>query len=173
MFRSDFLDPPQEGSPHCWYEVVDAYIRFHDNLRVYNSIAGGLGKPYFKRCSIPQGCPFSMMFIALLLRPLIFLTKAPGRLIIRILADNILLLGLGPDHLSVSMQQFCVVTQLLGDMGARVSTTKCFLFSSLTLYRDYLRRYVWPHVNGTIQVASDFRDEVRILLPLLNIRRPP
>ncbi len=38
--------------------IVHAYMRFHSSLCVYNNIAGALGKPYFKRCSIPQGCPF-------------------------------------------------------------------------------------------------------------------
>ena len=47
--------------------VLSAYLRFHDNLHVYNFLAGGYGKPYFKPCSIPQGCPFSMLFMSLML----------------------------------------------------------------------------------------------------------
>jgi hypothetical protein len=35
---------------------------------VYNSVAGGLGQPYTKPASIPQGDPLSMMVVALLLR---------------------------------------------------------------------------------------------------------
>ena len=78
--------------------ILDAYLRFHDNLQVYNNLAGGFGKPFKKRCSIPQGCPWSMLFIAILLRPLILLTKQPGVIVTRILADDILLMGFGEGH---------------------------------------------------------------------------
>ena len=44
--------------------VLRAYNSFHDNLTVYNALAGGYGKPYGKRMSIPQGCPLSMMLVA-------------------------------------------------------------------------------------------------------------
>ena len=50
-------------------QVVSAYLSHHSKLRVYNGMAGGLGKAYYKDCSIPQGCPLSMMIIALMLRP--------------------------------------------------------------------------------------------------------
>ncbi len=50
-------------------QIIRAYMNFHDNLIVHNSLAQGLGAGYFKPMSIPQGCPFSMCFIALLARP--------------------------------------------------------------------------------------------------------
>lgn len=38
--------------------ILEPYIRFHTILRTYNSVAGGLGKPFQKEdFSIPQGCP--------------------------------------------------------------------------------------------------------------------
>ena len=39
-------------------KIVSAYMRYHENVFVYNALAGGYGKAYKKRCSIPQGCPF-------------------------------------------------------------------------------------------------------------------
>ena len=76
-------------------KIVDAYMRYHNNLKVYNSVAGGLGKPYRRRCAIPQGCPFSMMFVAILLRPILILCAVPGRVLPRILVDDIILVVLG------------------------------------------------------------------------------
>ena len=35
--------------------IVDAYMRFHDKLQVYNSLAGGFGAPFHKRMAIHQG----------------------------------------------------------------------------------------------------------------------
>ena len=49
--------------------VLDSYRKYQENLQVRNSIAGGLGRLYRKKTSIPQGDPFSMMFTALLMRP--------------------------------------------------------------------------------------------------------
>ena len=36
---------------------------------LYNTIAGGVGEPYHKPTSVPQGDPLSMMVTALLIRP--------------------------------------------------------------------------------------------------------
>ena len=85
--------------------LVETYITFHDQLQVYNTIAGGLGDPYFKPCSIPQGCPWSMMIIALLLRPVIAICSLPGKVICRILADDLIIVGYGEAHLEPLIQQ--------------------------------------------------------------------
>ena len=49
--------------------IIKAYASFQDGLSVHNSIAGGLGEAYQKKCSIPQGCPMSMVITAFLMRP--------------------------------------------------------------------------------------------------------
>ena len=131
-------------------------MRFHSNLRVYNNITGALGKPYYKRCSIPQGCPFSMMLIALLLR--ILICRIPGVLVLRILADDILLLGFGSEHLPVFIEKFESISSFLQHMGSRVSAKKSFLFSSTSDGRDFLKRYVWDFVGTTLRLVHDFRD---------------
>ena len=58
----DFMRQP--GMPK---KVVSAYMRFRDNLDVVNALAVGLGKRYRKKCSIPQGCPFSMITFSLMM----------------------------------------------------------------------------------------------------------
>lgn len=54
---------------------------------VRNTVAGGLGGPYFKPTSIPQGGPFSMMVTSLLPRPWVLQMKA-HKVIPRILSGD-------------------------------------------------------------------------------------
>ena len=49
--------------------VLDAYERYQESLTIRNAVAGGLGEEYRKATSIPQGDPFSMMLVALIMRP--------------------------------------------------------------------------------------------------------
>lgn len=60
-------------------QTVSAYQRLHNNVQVRNSVGGGLGESYRKPCSIPQGCPFSMMLISLMTIGLVtlFIKTAP------------------------------------------------------------------------------------------------
>ena len=48
--------------------VLNAYKSYLENLLVYNCLAGGMGEPFRRLCGIPQGCPFSMAAVALLMR---------------------------------------------------------------------------------------------------------
>ena len=40
--------------------VLTAYSSYLENLHVFNCLAGGVDRPFMRRCGIPQGCPFSM-----------------------------------------------------------------------------------------------------------------
>ena len=46
-------------------------MTYLETLVVYNVLAGGMGTPYTKKCGIPQGCPLSMVMVALIMRPCI------------------------------------------------------------------------------------------------------
>ena len=65
----------QAGMPA---QVLSAYQRFQESVTIKNSVAGGLGQTYCKRTSIPQGDPFSMMFVALIMRPWILQMRSLG-----------------------------------------------------------------------------------------------
>ena len=58
--------------------VLSTYEAFQDNLAVYNHIGTGLGTPHQHRCSIPQGCPFSMALVTLLVRPWMYCMRDIG-----------------------------------------------------------------------------------------------
>ena len=80
--------------------VREAYQKFQENLKVHNTIAGGIGEAYTKPTSIPQGDPFSMMLTSLLMRAWIVqmhtIAVQP-----RLLADDLQLLCTGPNHLQL------------------------------------------------------------------------
>ena len=48
--------------------IPAAYRDYLEPLKPHNCLAGGVGTPHYRRCGIPQGCPFSMMFVALIMR---------------------------------------------------------------------------------------------------------
>ena len=100
--------------------VVDAYMRYHDQVFIYNALAGGFGKPYKKRCSIPQGCPFSMMFIALLMLPWVCMSTAM-RLQPKVLADDIMLSTIGDDkeQFATWVEGFDKTHEYILDMGRK------------------------------------------------------
>ena len=49
--------------------ILKAYASFAENLQAHNSINGCIGKAHTRRCGIAQGCPLSMMFVALHVGP--------------------------------------------------------------------------------------------------------
>ena len=49
--------------------ILGAYTRFAEHLQAHNSINGNIGKAQTRKCGIPRGCPLSMMFVALHMRP--------------------------------------------------------------------------------------------------------
>jgi hypothetical protein len=48
--------------------VLDPYFRYINNLQVRFQVGEIIGKSHQERCSIPQGCPFSMALVALITR---------------------------------------------------------------------------------------------------------
>ena len=63
---------------------------------MYNYLAGGMGEPHKRRCGIPQGCPVSMAMVALTMRPWLIMMRTVGDITCYILADDVLILAIGP-----------------------------------------------------------------------------
>ena len=66
-----------------------AYVRLMRQVQVINVLTLGVGKPYRKRCSIPQGCPLSMTLLALATVPWIKLMRLQNTVIPRSRADDL------------------------------------------------------------------------------------
>ena len=76
---------------------LKAYRSMMDTVKVVNVLPQGAGTPYTRRCSIPQGCPLSMMILALITRPWILLMKHM-QVIPRTLADDLMLCLTSDSH---------------------------------------------------------------------------
>ncbi len=99
-----------------------------------------------------------MLFIAILLRPIVLFTDLPGKIFARILADDVLLIGLGTGHLPQFLEAFNNMLQFIQDMGSIVSIRKSFLFSTELETRVFLKDFWWKAVDAKIGVVNDIRD---------------
>jgi len=137
--------------------ILRAYTMFIENLTIHNNLVGNIGKPHKRKCGIPQGCPLSMMFVALLLRPWIFLAKYFGA-IPRILADDILIITTAKGHLQSFTATLNATHLYLHNIGARVASNKSYNFSTSKLARQSLAKHLWTNVDGKIAVITHGRD---------------
>ena len=76
---------------------------------------------------IPQGCPWSMMFLSLILRPWLLQQRQFG-LHPRILADDMLITAEGDNHLATFVHGFDATFVYLSDIGAKAAPSKSYTF---------------------------------------------
>ena len=96
--------------------ILTAYRNFQEELRVRNTIAGGLGEAYAKPTSVPQGDPLSMMVTSLLLRAWVVQMRRCA-VKPRILADDLQILSQGENHLKNFEYAFTKTHKHIEDMG--------------------------------------------------------
>ena len=85
----------QAGMPA---NILAAYTAFLESLTLYNCLAGGVGTPHHRQCGIPQGCPFSIMMTAIIMRPWIKIMRTIIHVECFILADDVLIIHFIHDH---------------------------------------------------------------------------
>ena len=117
----------------------------------------GLGEGHKRQRGIPQGCPFSMMLIALLTRPWHLLMQQHN-VIPRTLADDLLITASGKEHVDDLVKANNATHRFLEDMGAKVATHKSVLFASTIGSRKTLRNIIWECSGKRIKVLNQFRD---------------
>ena len=137
--------------------MLNAYSSFLDNLVFINSLAGGLGKPHKRACGIPQGCPLSMLFIAAMFRPWLVLMQTM-HVVGRILADDIMILGFGEQGHNQFQEAYDATHLYFCDLGAKISTKKCYAFASHSTTRNWLANHTWQHLNAKVKVVWHIRD---------------
>lgn len=138
-------------------QVLRAYCSFHDAVLYRNTFAMGLGMLHKRNFGIPQGCPFSMLFVALWTAPWVSLMKSAGARP-RTLADDILLMGQGPSHESILVKATNLTMHYFHDAGAKISMPKSKLWSTNRCTRQRLRDKVWDVQNQNISVVITYRD---------------
>ena len=137
--------------------ILTAYKNYLENMYVYNCLAGGIGRPFIRKCGIPQGCPFSMAMVALIMRPWILLMRKVGDTKCFILADDVLVVATGK-HMAKKFVRALDQTHIfLHDMGAQVAPSKRFNFTTHRKVKTWLGNYVWPALNKKIHVADELR----------------
>ena len=118
--------------------TLGAYSRMMNNVTVVNSLSIGIGEPYRRHCSIPQGCPWSMMILALLVRPWIHTIEACTAAVPRALADDFCLWAQecracitqqADDSESAMREDFAMAVNIthtfLNNIGAKAAYHKC------------------------------------------------
>ena len=124
--------------------ILKTYIRYQENLTIYNTHALGLGTPHAHLNGIPQGCLLSMTLVDLLMRPWMLLMKSMNA-VARTLADDLLLFVTGTNHTDTTIQATDTAHTYLRTMGARVATSKNLLFASCKNAKDKLASHVWDY----------------------------
>ena len=142
------------GAPEA---IISSWYRMLAGLRTYNSLCGTAGVLYGRPASIPQGCPLSMLWLNLALRPLIILTRTANALP-RALADDLTVMARGLRHWARVRNATTLSIIYLEDLGARVSRPKCALLSTSPAARASMRKHKWPILPKPIKVTVTARD---------------
>ena len=137
--------------------IVSAYEAYISNLQVYNCVAGGIGKPYTRRCGIPQGCPFSMTMVALIMRSWILEMRNFTGIACYILADDVLIISTGIKMANTFVNALNAAQKYLHMMGAKVAPDKSYNFASSNKVRRWLKTTLWEQTDSSIEVITDPR----------------
>ena len=133
--------------------VLHVYSKFLEELVAYNTIGGGVGHGQRRRCGIPQGCPLSMMVVALIMRAWVQMAKAQGATP-RVLADDVLIVAKGEDMLKVFARTLNATYEYLQAMGAKIAPNKSYNFASTKSARMWLRYTWWKHIDEHISIVQ-------------------
>ena len=137
-------------------KILDAYLRFQEELETVNTIVGGLGRPYKRRCGIPQGDPLSMLMVALLMRAWVSKMKTmdvkPS-----LLVDDILVIAEGKDMALKFKKAMDATHQYLKDMGGTIAPNKSHNSASTNAMKKWLKNHVWELIGGKVEVVQHFK----------------
>ena len=137
--------------------ILAAYSSFHEQAQYYDTIGWGLDAPHRKPCSIPQGCPFSMMLTRFTFHPWVSQMKSMS-VIPSALADDLTVVAIGPDHEKRFKQGYGATMHYLHAIGAKPAPAKCFTFSTSHETRFRLGRHYWQELYSKAKVALEARD---------------
>ena len=105
-------------------------------------IDGGLGQGFYKPCGLPQGDPWSMLFVTLLMNAWVRGVRRQGGEP-RALADDLRVFAYGPKAFSVFVASMEFTHVFLHAAGAIISLPKSYHFASHLGLRARLRGMLW------------------------------
>ena len=100
-------------------DVLETYKAFLEQMSIRQQIGNTLGQEHQHDCSIPQGCPFSMSLIGLLMRPWVGLMRETG-VEPRVLADDLFFHATGKRHATLATDAMKASLEYFEDIGAKV-----------------------------------------------------
>ena len=139
----------------AWFR--NAYVECHAHVRLRFKPASGLGEPWTRDGSIPQGCPFSMMFIVALHLPWCRYLAAQVGVQPELYADNLECVS-GDPGLLLRAAQF--TTGYLRLVDQEPASSKCVLQSTSRGVRGDLKDWVLSDGGDKWSVKFDVRDLV-------------
>ncbi len=137
--------------------ILQAYSNYVEGMQVQFQIGKTIGQVHQDRASLPQGCPFSMTMVALLLKPWVSVMHQ-ANVTPRCLADDLLIIATGNHHQSRYINAMNLSRQFFHDIGAKVADKKCFSFAGDTKTREFLANYRWNDHSLQIPTVCNFRD---------------
>jgi len=90
----------------------------------------------------PQGCPFSMAMVALIMRPWIMILRTLHGIRTYILADDVLSIATGEGMIGRIAEALNKTREYLHMMGAKVAPDKSYNFASTTAAKNMARGHM-------------------------------
>ena len=120
-------------------ELARAYLQFMQALQFRNTLAVGLGEAHSKDLSISHGCPWSIAFLACVLRPWCIAVRSCN-VGPRVLADDLRIFAQGEQHRSDLQGALAETSVYIASIEGKVSTGpgKSSIFYSDRLARGRL-----------------------------------
>ena len=136
--------------------ILTAYQAYNNNIPCLQRASRG-GAPHKRLCGTPQGCPFSMVMVALIMTPWIILMRTVIGGQCFILAGDVLILATGERMIGSLAEALNQTPNFLKAMGAKVAPTKSYNFASNWRVATSLSDTRWEHIGANIEVVKDFR----------------
>ena len=133
-------------------QILETSSDFVDKLGIRMQIGASIGVEHHHRCSIPQGCPFSMALLSPVMRVWIRLMREIG-VAPRTLADDLFFYAAGPGHRAKAENAMEASKTFFEDIGAKVADGKCFMTSTCQETRNTMRK-----AGDGIRIVNHFRD---------------
>ena len=122
--------------------IYDPYFRYIENMQSCFQVGKRIGKPAKDRCSIPQGCPFSMTMIGLITIPWINMMKEKN-IAPRVLADDLMFSAYGEGHRANACDAMNTSIDYFEAIGVKDAHNKCFMFATDAHTRNHFRNCNW------------------------------
>ena len=119
-----------------WFRKV--YFSYHDRVRLRFKLAAGVGEAWTRDGSIPQGCPFSIVFIVTLYAPWCWYLSVQTGVTSQLYADNLKCTTTDDTHLLADAR---FIDCYIRAVGQEASSGKCVFLSTSKATRRRMKEW--------------------------------